>query len=69
MKYHQPSGLQQGLPLLIDQNWSPEQVMAIIELFDDLRERIWSNYEATLLDSFQNDRVNRHEVEVSDPPF
>ena len=69
MKYHQPSGLQQGLPLLIDQNWSPEQVMAIIELIDDLRERIWSHYESVLFDKFQSDRVSCYDVGISDPPF
>ncbi|MDZ4292103.1 MAG: hypothetical protein U1C47_09285 [Hydrogenophaga sp.] len=37
---HQPSGLDQGLPLFIDPYWSPEQAMAVIELLDDLRDRI-----------------------------
>ena len=69
MRRHQSSGLHQGIPLLIDPNWSPEQAMAVIELVDDLRERIWSHYEDVLLDRFQNDRVTRHEVAVSDPPF
>ena len=69
MSHHQPSGLCHGLPLLIDPNWSPEQVVAVIELIDDLRERIWSHYEVVLLDRFQNDCVTHHEVEVSDPPF
>ena len=50
MRHHQPSGLRHGLPLLIDPDWSPEQVMAVIELLDDLRERIWSHYETVLLD-------------------
>lgn len=69
MRHHQPSGLRHGLPLLIDPNWSPEQVMAIIELLDDLRERIWSHYETVLLDKFQSDRVICYDVEISDPPF
>ena len=69
MRRHQSSGLHQGIPLLIDPNWSPEQAMAVIELLDDLHERIWSHYEDVLLDRFQNDRVTRHEVAVSDPPF
>lgn len=69
MRHHQPSGLQQGLPLLIDPNWSPEQVMAVIELLDDLRERIWSHYESVLLDKLATDHVTRHVVEISDPPF
>ena len=69
MRHHQPSDLRHGLPLLIDPNWSPEQVMAIIELIDDLRERIWSHYETVLLDKFQSDRVTCYDVEISDPPF
>mgnify|MGYP001574761950 FL=1 len=69
MRHHQPSGLRHGLPLLIDPNWSPEQVMAVIELIDDLRERIWCHYESVLLDKFQCDRVTCYDVEVSDPPF
>ncbi len=69
MRHHQPSGLRHGLPLLIDPNWSPEQVMAVIELLDDLRERIWTHYQGVLLDKFQNDRVTHHNVEISDPPF
>ena len=39
-RHHQPSGLQRGLELLIDPHWSPEQAMAVIELLDDLRDRI-----------------------------
>ena len=55
------------MPLLTDPNWAPEQVMAVIELLDDLRERIWCHLEAILIDTFQNDRVARYEVEeVSD---
>lgn len=69
MRHHQPSGLRHGLPLLIDPNWSPDQVMAVIELLDDLRERIWSHYETVLLDKFQSDRVTCYDVEISDPPF
>ena len=41
--YHPPSGINQGLELLIDPNWSPEQALAVIELLDDLRDRIWAH--------------------------
>ncbi len=30
--YHPPSGIQHGLDLLINPNWSPDQAMAVIEL-------------------------------------
>lgn len=69
MRHHQPSGLRRGISLLIDPHWSPEQVMAVIELLDDLRERIWGHYDSVLLAKFQNDHVTRHDVEISDPPF
>lgn len=69
MRHHQPSGLQQGLNLLIDPHWSPEQVMAVIELLDDLRNRIWNHYEAVLLESLANDRITCYDADLSDPPF
>jgi hypothetical protein len=69
MRHHQPSGLHDGLYLLIDPLWSPEQALAVIELRDDLRERLWTHYELTLLDKLRNDRVTLHHVETNDPPF
>ena len=38
--HHQPSGLKHGLALFIDPNWSPAQARAVIEVLDDLRDRI-----------------------------
>ena len=67
--YHPPSDIQQGLELLIDPNWSPEQAMAVIELIDDLRDRIWSHYEIVLQQKFREERVTESHVDISDPPF
>ena len=64
-----PSGLQRGLELLIDPNWSPDQALAVIELLDDLRDRIWTHYEWALLDKFCADRVSTATVTTTDPPF
>ena len=37
MKHIQlPSGLQSGFPMVIDDNWSTEQVVAVTELLQDL---------------------------------
>jgi hypothetical protein len=69
VKRHQPSGLQRGLELLIDPHWSPEQAMAVVELLDDLRDRIWAHYDVALMTQFREDRVTRHDVEITDPPF
>ena len=69
MKHHQPSGLNDGLNLLIDPHWSPEQALAVIELLDDLRDRIWAHYEFALLTTFRNERVTDYNLQSSDPPF
>jgi hypothetical protein len=68
-RHHQPSGLHRGLDMLIDPNWSPDQAMAVVELLDDLRDRIWTHYEFTLLTKFRENRVTCNDVEISDPPF
>ena len=43
-KWHQPSGLSTGLAFMVDSKWTPEQALAVWELLDDLRERVWSHY-------------------------
>lgn len=68
-RHHQPCGLSRGLELLIDPHWSPEQAMAVVELLDDLRDRIWAHYQSPLMTQFREDRVTRHDVEITDPPF
>jgi hypothetical protein len=68
-RHHQPSGLQRGLELWIDPNWSPAQAMAVIELLNDLRDRIWAHYEFTLMDEFREESATRIDVEITDPPF
>ena len=69
MKHHQPSGLRAGLELFIDPTWSADQALAVIELLDDLRDRIWAHYELTLKTSCREDRITRNKLSVSDPPF
>jgi len=69
VKHHQSSGLNDGLNLLIDPHWSPDQAMAVIELLEDLRDRIWAHYEVALLTTFHAARVAHHDVQTSDPPF
>lgn len=67
--HHQPSGITQGLELLINPNWSPEQAMAVLELLDDLRDLIWARYEIVLHEQYRNDRVTEFDIDESDPPF
>lgn len=58
MKYpHQPSGIRRGLPLLIQDNWTPEQAQAVLEILDDLRERIWEHYALPLQKLYRQQRM------------
>jgi hypothetical protein len=67
---HPPSGLQHGLELLIDAAWTPEQARAVIELLDDLRERIWAHYQLVLLEQYRQDRITTQaELPFDEPPF
>ena len=46
-----------GLPLTISLKipayWTPEQAFAVVELLDDLRDRIWAHYGLQLLDQYR----------------
>ena len=67
---HPPSGLLRGLDLLIDADWTPEQARAVIELLDDLRERIWAHYELALQARLRDDRTTALDINgVDAPPF
>ena len=67
--YYPPSGLRRGLELLIDPGWSPEQALAVIELLDDLRDRIGAHYGRDLQQRLRDDRVTQHDANITDPPF
>ncbi len=57
MKLHLPSGLQRGLPFLIQDDWTPAQACAVVELLDDLREVICSHYQLQIQQYLQDDRT------------
>ena len=46
-----------GLPLTINfvipAYWTPEQAFAVVEMLDDLRDRIWAHYGEQLLDQYR----------------
>ncbi len=69
-----PSGLQRGIPFLIQDNWTPEQALAVIELLDDLREVIWQRYQLPLQDLLREQRNTQNEfnsrnINQTDLPF
>ena len=43
--------------------------MAVIELIDDLRDRIWSHYEIVLQQKLREEQITHRDVTRSDPPL
>lgn len=64
--YFLSSGLRQGIPFVINQNWTTEQAVAVVELLDDLREAIWNHYELQLYDYIREYRVTEAPVDPND---
>lgn len=53
---HFPSGRRRGLSLLVADDWSPEQALAVVELLDDLREVIYARYLLQIQGTLSADR-------------
>lgn len=69
-RLHLPSGTTGGLDFLIPEDWSADQALAVVELIDDLRERICMHYQVQLHEQLQEQRVppvNPHLNDVDDP--
>ena len=69
-----PSGLQNGIPFIIQDDWSPEQAMAVVELLDDLREVIWERYQIQIFELNREQRCTQFatdddKTKKSDIPF
>jgi hypothetical protein len=47
------NGLPLTIPLNIPAYWTPEQAFAVVELLDELRDRIWAHYGVQLLDQYR----------------
>ncbi len=55
--WHQPSGLSSGLSFTVDSTWTPEQALAVWELLDDLRDRIWTHYGLAIQDLMREQHI------------
>lgn len=53
MKPPSPPGLPLTIQFTIPAYWTPEQAMAVVDLLDDLRERIWAHYQLQLIDLYR----------------
>lgn len=47
---HPPSGLTKGLDFLIACDWTSEQALAVVELLDDLKDRILLHYQLPIIE-------------------
>ena len=71
--WHLPSGRQRGIPFMLPDDWSPAQALAVVELLDDLRERICARYQTPLHDLLREQCQPRATTDpiqaMTDPPF
>lgn len=72
--WHLPSGLQHGISFIIQNDWSPEQALAVVELLDDLRETIWNRYQLQLHELLREQQrmpipVSSESFDTTQPPF
>ena len=54
--YHPPSGLTKALDFLIACDWTPEQALAVVELLDDLKDRILLHYQLPIMELMREER-------------
>lgn len=67
--HHPPSGLQHGLDFLIDAEWSPRQALAVVELLEDLLERITAHYNSELFQLLREERMTEPLPRPPDEPW
>ena len=67
------TGRPRPIPLDIPADWTPEQALAVVELLDDLRERIWVHYDVKLFELLREQRrpgsAEQSSSDLDDPSF
>ena len=74
MKYPTaPTGLPLTIAFTIPATWTAEQALAVYELLDELREKIWAHYDLQLMELIREDRCppahDTADTALDDPPF
>ena len=41
------------IPFAIPAYWTPEQALAVVDLLEDLRDKVWSHYAAQLQEQYR----------------
>jgi len=65
---HPPSGLTKGLDFLIACDWTPEQALAVVELLDDLKDRILLHYQLPIMELMREEQniTEFNELDITD---
>jgi hypothetical protein len=73
MKTNHRSHTPRITPNAIPDDWTPDQALAVFELLDDLRERVWSCYGLQIQETIREQRspssTNQQSLPFDDPPF
>jgi len=77
MRKNTRGGLATEISLALPTTWSPEQALAVVDLLNNLLERIWQHYDIALCDVMReqydapSDRVDGEIFtdDADDPPF
>ena len=57
-------------PPLIPDDWSPQQALAVYELLDALRDRVWDRYHDPIIEQLRADCENQaHDENPLELPF
>lgn len=59
------------LPFTVDSTWTPEQALAVWELLDDLRDRVWTHYGWAIQNLMREQHMTDESLDDYDPdlPF
>lgn len=64
--WHQSSGLSAGLPFTVDSSWTPEQALAVWDLLEDLRDRVWTHYGLVIQNLLREQHVSAEPLDDYD---
>ena len=45
-----------SMPMTLPTDWSPEQAVAVLEILDELRERVWAHYRLQIQQVLRDER-------------
>jgi ribosomal 50S subunit-associated protein YjgA (DUF615 family) len=60
-------------PLELPQHWTPEQALAVFQIIERLRDRLWADYGPAIQRALRQDQRNADSpslhIPLDDPPF